>query len=308
MLITRLQLTSNLQSNLNLLTHKQNRQLSSTPMKGKTSLVSTLVHCVLKICSKSKLKEEINRIKKFLLDNEYPEAFVLKQISKKITQFSTPKRFGPDKCPVYFRVSCTGKTSLTLAKNVRTAVENCYGSVTVRTVFVSRQMLPTSRKDVLPAHQKSSVIYKYKCHCDSQYAGRISQIALDSMFRNGFDNTQAPNEYNRTERGTKNNPLRNAIQPLDSIHWRMTNALPTTIKTNFPLWTLREVVFVSLCSKPATSEYGDLIYVNGKSLFTLSICSSRLQAVATCPIKSRVTISHLIGQRSIAWRTFEIAL
>ena len=50
-----------------------------------------------------------------------------------------------------------------------------------------------------------------------------------------------------------------------------------------------------------------LNYANRKSLFTLSICSSRFQAVATCPIKSRVTISHLIGQRSIASRTFEIA-
>ena len=150
-------------------------------MKRKTSLVLTLVHRALKICSESKLKEEINQIKKILLDNGYPKAFVLKLLSKKITQFSTPKRFGPDKCPVYLRVSYTGKTSLTLEKNVRTAVENCYGSVTVRTVFVSRQMLPASRKDVLPAHQKSSVIYEYKCHCDSRYVGRTYQRLHDCI-------------------------------------------------------------------------------------------------------------------------------
>ena len=59
----------------------------------------------LKVCSKSKLKEEINRIKEILLNNGYPEDFVLKQISKKITQFSRPQRFGPDKCPVYLRVT-----------------------------------------------------------------------------------------------------------------------------------------------------------------------------------------------------------
>ena len=34
---------------------------SFTPIKRKASLVSTLVHCALKICSKSKLTEEINR-------------------------------------------------------------------------------------------------------------------------------------------------------------------------------------------------------------------------------------------------------
>ena len=42
---------------------------SFTPIKRKASLVSTLVHCALKICSRSKLKEEINRIKEILLDN-----------------------------------------------------------------------------------------------------------------------------------------------------------------------------------------------------------------------------------------------
>ena len=66
-----------------------------------------------------------------------------------------------------------------MEKNVRTAVENCYGSVAVRTVFISRQMLPTSRKDVVPALQKSSVIYEYKCHCDSRYVGRTSQRLQD---------------------------------------------------------------------------------------------------------------------------------
>ena len=70
------------------------RWKSFTPTKRKASLVSTLVHRALKICSKSKLKEEINRIKEILLDNGYPEDFVLKQISK-ITQFSRPKRFWP---------------------------------------------------------------------------------------------------------------------------------------------------------------------------------------------------------------------
>ena len=62
--------------------------------------VNALVHHALNICSKSKLKK-INRIKEILLDNGYPEDFVLIQLSNKIMQFSRPKRFGPDKCPVY---------------------------------------------------------------------------------------------------------------------------------------------------------------------------------------------------------------
>ena len=143
--------------------------------------MSTLVHRALKICSKSKLKEEINRIKEILLDNGYPEDFVPKQISKKTTQFSLPKRFGPDKCTVYLRVTYAGKPALTLERNLRIAVENCYGSVALRIVIVYRQMLPASRKDVLPAIQKSSVIYEYKCHCDSRYVGKTAQQLQDRI-------------------------------------------------------------------------------------------------------------------------------
>ena len=154
---------------------------SFTPIKRKASLVSTLVYRALKICSKSKLKEEINRIKAILLDNGYPEDFVLKEISKKITQFSRPKRFGHDKCHVYLRVTYTGKVALTLERNLRIAVENCYGSVALRNVSVSRQMLPAGRKDVLPNIQKSSVIYEYKCHCDSRYVGRTAQRLQDRI-------------------------------------------------------------------------------------------------------------------------------
>ena len=42
-------------------------------------------------------------------------------------------------------------------------------------------MLPASRKNVLPAHQKSSVIYEYKCHCCSRYVGRTYQRLQDRI-------------------------------------------------------------------------------------------------------------------------------
>ena len=50
-----------------------------------------------------------------------------------------------------------------------------------RLVFTSKRMLPTARKDVLPAIQKSFVIYEYKCHCDSRYIGRTSQRLQDRI-------------------------------------------------------------------------------------------------------------------------------
>ena len=61
------------------------------------------------ICTKRRLNEEIERIKKILLDNGYPKNVINGQIAKKIAQFSILKRFGPEKCPVYLKVPWIGK-------------------------------------------------------------------------------------------------------------------------------------------------------------------------------------------------------
>ena len=67
---------------------------SFSPCKRKTILIATLVHRALMICTKNKLQQEIDFVKKILLDNGYPEDIVLKHISKKIAQFSTAKPRG----------------------------------------------------------------------------------------------------------------------------------------------------------------------------------------------------------------------
>ena len=135
------------------------------------------------ICTKRRLNGEIliEGIKKILLNNDYPKNVINTQITKKIAQFSTLKRFGPEKCPVYLRVSWIGKPPTNLEKEVKTAVESCYSSVNIRLVFTSKRMLPVARKNVLPITQKSPVIYEYKCHCDSWYVGRTSQRLQDRI-------------------------------------------------------------------------------------------------------------------------------
>ena len=70
---------------------------SFSPTKQKTNLISILMHRALMIFTKSKLNEEIKHIKNILLDNGYPESIIDSNISKKIAQFSMPKRFGPEK-------------------------------------------------------------------------------------------------------------------------------------------------------------------------------------------------------------------
>ena len=79
------------------------------------------------------------------------------------------------------KVPWIGEPSTNLEKEVKTVVESCYGSVSTRLVFTSKRMLPVARKDVLPAIQKSFVIYEDKCHCDSRYVGRTSQRLQDRI-------------------------------------------------------------------------------------------------------------------------------
>ena len=133
------------------------------------------------ICTKCRLNEEIEQIKKLFLDNGYPKNIINAQIAKKIAHFSTLKGFGPEKCPVYFRVPWIGKLSTNLEKEVKTAVESCYGSVRTCLVFTSKRMLPVARKDVLPTIEKSFVMYEYKCHYDSRYVGRTSLQLQDRI-------------------------------------------------------------------------------------------------------------------------------
>ena len=133
------------------------------------------------ICTKRRFNGEIERITKVLLNNSYPKNVINTQIAKKIAQFSTLKRFGPEKCPVYLRVPWIGKPSTNLEKQVKTAVESCYGSVNTRLVFTSKRVLPVAHKDVLPTSQKNFVINEFKCHCDSRYVEQISQRLQDRI-------------------------------------------------------------------------------------------------------------------------------
>ena len=54
-------------------------------------------------------------------------------------------------------------------------MKRCLFSVEPCVIFNTRQLLPATKKDVLPSHHHSNVIYQFVCHCDSRYLGRTSQ-------------------------------------------------------------------------------------------------------------------------------------
>ena len=58
-------------------------------------------------------------------------------------------------------------------------VEIWYSFLVAWVVHDTKLMLSPATKDLLPALQKSSIIYEYKCLCDSQYIGGASQLLQD---------------------------------------------------------------------------------------------------------------------------------
>jgi len=154
---------------------------SFSSKKQKTNLIGTLVHRALEICSKEKLEPELDNIRNILRKNGYPVGIINEGIQKKISSFKAPKSEGPHKCPVYLKIPWIGNVTLKFEKQIKSAVNRCFGSVKLRTVFSSIKMLPSIHKDVLPTLQRSNVVYKYTCHCDSVYVGRTSQRLEDRI-------------------------------------------------------------------------------------------------------------------------------
>ena len=75
---------------------------SFCPMKRKISLILTLVHRDLVICSESTFQNELFNISAILINKGYFEVVINTAITRKMNQFLRPAHFSPKKCPVYF--------------------------------------------------------------------------------------------------------------------------------------------------------------------------------------------------------------
>ena len=83
--------------------------------------------------------------------------------------------------PVYLRPPWFGYDSTRFEKQVKSAVKQCFSAVEPRVVYSTNELLSATNKYVLPALQKSNVIYQFSCHCDSRYVGRTSQRLQDRI-------------------------------------------------------------------------------------------------------------------------------
>ena len=110
------------------------RWSSFCPKQRKISLIKTLTHRALMICSKSKLDSELEKLTKIFLENGYPEDVISVYIKEKIGNFSADIKFGPQKCPVYLKLPWISNSSLRFESQIKQAITNCFFAVNPRVV------------------------------------------------------------------------------------------------------------------------------------------------------------------------------
>ena len=148
---------------------------SFSPQKWKINLIGTLLHRTIMICSKSKLDQELGKICSILLENDYPKRAINLAFKRKLQQLNSNPVHTVKKCPVHLHIPWIENVSMKFEKQITSAVKRCFFSIEPCVIFNTRQLFPAIKKDMLPSHHHSNVIYQFLCHCDSRYVGRTSQ-------------------------------------------------------------------------------------------------------------------------------------
>ena len=131
-----------------------------------------------------------------------------------------------------------------------------------RVVYFTNKLLPATNKDLLPALQKSNVIYQFSCHCDSQYVGRTSQgcrTESNNMFPNLSVLALLPTNAHFLLVSANLPPrlitsLLLLIQPLDFIFYKILPALNTMMTADFVFLPKAAHLFIYLLLKPLSSK------------------------------------------------------
>ena len=149
---------------------------SFAPVKRKTNIISCLVTRALRICSASMIDKEMDNIFKIFVNLCYPEHVVRRTIDRVLSKSKEAAvNSGPKKCPVYLRLPYLGPVMSRFHSNLKTAVEKVYFSTSLRIVYQTRNLTSGIVKDSLPAYDRSSVIYMFRCACNKQYIGRTGR-------------------------------------------------------------------------------------------------------------------------------------
>ena len=150
--------------------------------KYKVNLVKNLVYRARRICSESRLQQELDKLRSIFLTNGYPIDLLRKLITCTDNCNGSDAEFGPKRCPVFLRLPWKGCWSTQAGRKIKSAVKAAYFAVDVNIVYSTTRAFRIV-KDVLPTQQRSHLIYEFECRqCECRYVGRTLQ-RLNSRVR-----------------------------------------------------------------------------------------------------------------------------
>ena len=117
--------------------------------------------------------------------------------------------FAPEKCAVYLKLLWIGlfPFSLNIKKTNKVNSQELFWNSVGKIVFSSTKMSLSFQKDVLPAHQRSNIVYKRSCHCDSVYVGRTSQRLAERIRQHVPKFIRNKDLPRRRRKSTQNTPI-----------------------------------------------------------------------------------------------------
>ena len=146
-----------------------------------------------------------------------------------------------------------------------------------RVVYSTNELLSATNKDVLPALQKSNVIYQFSCHCDSRYVGCSSfkdcRTESNNMSPNLFVLALLPKNVYFLLVGANLPPrlipsLLLPIQPFDFIFYKILPALNIMMTADFLFLPKAAHLFIYLLLKSLSSKLPNPPSADEKNLFT----------------------------------------
>ena len=138
----------------------------------KIALIQSLTVRAKRICSPGQLDNEIGVLKNIFVRNGYPRPIVDRIIAQALA-LKTPV-LGAALRPCFLRLPWVGRPSNVLKEQLRRATKRVAPWCRPFCCFTSRSAFATARKDVLPAENKSNIVYLFGCECGCSYVGRTS--------------------------------------------------------------------------------------------------------------------------------------
>ena len=163
---------------------------SYTKWNHKIAWIRSLTSRAKKLCSPSKLAEELSNIKKFAAYNGFPK-WVVKNVMKQGLLQKTKTDPDPEEVTIYLFLPYNGNEAESIVKRAKQRLFKLFKKekkVKFSVSFTSTKVsFFTSNKDKIPLLSSSGVIYKYRCPgCNCTYIGKTDNTLFNRTKQHGW--------------------------------------------------------------------------------------------------------------------------